>query len=154
MSTNLKTNFDDILENLAAASTAYERFTEILSHPAVIADKKAEKPKAVHLLEIIEQSYHAYLPVELVKLVLIIKLPGAGALETRSTNLWAGNKHYEGLDITPALHSMTQQAAQWQMALDAQIGNEQLTQVIGNIRYYRNQIEKVLGEIISFYHIS
>ena len=153
MSENIKTNYETIKDQLEAATKAYIRFSEILNYPAVIADRKTDKPKSVHLLKIVEEAYNSHLPVEILKLLLIINLPGANNFATRTTNLWVGNKHYEGYDVVPALKLLTKHSYQWEMALNAKVTNERLRQVIDNIKYYRNQIEKILGEIITFYHI-
>jgi len=154
MPENLKTNYEQIKEHLEAAQKAYQRFTEILENPIIIADRDAKESKGKHLLGIIETGYHSHLPVELLQLVLLINLPGAGNFETRSTNLWIGAKHFEGIDVAPVLKSMNEQANQWEMALNAKVTDEGLNKLVANVRYYSNQIQNILGEVIVLFHIA
>ena len=144
----LQTNFEKVKTDLEKVANAYEYYTNLVKTKPVADDIKAGgKHLSKGMISNIESAFHDHVPSDLLNLLLVIKFSGVAGLTTRTTGLERNGKYFEGYDVKPALQLFNTDAEELQRNFDQHVTDELLVKLVDSIGYYRNILEKNLGEL-------
>lgn len=144
----LKTNYEKVEKYLLETKFAYEKVNEILTRQEIIKDIQSDNPKSIPLLVMIDKAYLEHLPVELLQLAFYVNFSGLGEIEARYTSFWKGGENLQGITVDEVLATLESKSDQWQKSLDDKIGDQSLDKLISNIKYYKDQMQRLIGELL------